>query len=113
MSASRAEAEITRLIGFYLSIEQASRDMLSAARQNDWGRVGEIQEHCGLLIDQVRRLNGRLVLSRDEQRAKLRIIRQIVQTEAQLRRLSYPWTDRYEHLVFAEPGRSAPSGRAA
>lgn len=113
MSTSRAEAEITRLIGFYLSIEQASRDMLSAARESDWGRVGEIQEHCGMLIDQVRRLNGKVVLSRDEQRAKLRIIRQIVQNEAQIRRLSYPWTDRYEHLMFAGPGRSPPSGRTA
>jgi flagellar protein FliT len=103
MSGLRAEAEINRLIGFYLSIEQASRDMLAAARESDWARVGGIQEHCSVLIDQVRRLNGRVVLSRSEQRAKLRIVRQIVQNEAQIRRLAYPWTERYEHLVFGGP----------
>jgi hypothetical protein len=108
MSENRAEAEISRLIGFYLSIEQASRDMLSAALDSDWDRVGEIQVHCGVLIDQVRRLNGRVVLSRHEQRAKLRIIRQIVQNEAQIRRLAYPWTERYEHLVFGAGRRAAP-----
>jgi flagellar protein FliT len=100
MTGTRAEAEISRLIGFYLSIEQASRDMLAAARESDWTRVGSIQEHCSLLIDQVRRLNGKVVLSRNEQRAKLRIVRQIVQNEAQIRRLAHPWTDRYERLVF-------------
>lgn len=102
MTASRAEAEISRLIGFYLSIEQASRDMLSAALDSDWDRVGSIQEHCTVLIDEVRRLDGRVVLSRNEQRAKMRIVRQIVQNEAQIRRLAYPWTERYEHLVFAQ-----------
>lgn len=104
MTTSRAEAEISRLIGFYLSIERASKDMLEAALDSDWDRVASIQEHCSVLIDQVRRLNGRVVLSRNEQRAKLRIVRQIVQNEAQVRRLAYPWTERYDHLVFG-PGR--------
>ena len=102
MTGTRAEAEISRLIGFYISIEQASRDMLAAARESDWSRVGSIQEHCSLLIDQVRRLNGKVVLSRNEQRAKLRIIRQIVQNEAQIRRLAYPWTERYEYLMLGK-----------
>ena len=39
MSAVRAEAEIDRLIGFYLSIERASRDMLAAAQDSDWYMV--------------------------------------------------------------------------
>jgi flagellar protein FliT len=110
MTGTRAEAEISRLIGVYISIEQASRDMLAAARESDWSRVGSIQEHCSLLIDQVRRLNGKVVLSRNEQRAKLRIIRQIVQNEAQIRRLAHPWTDRYDHLVFGGAGSGERAG---
>jgi flagellar protein FliT len=110
MSATRVEAEISRLIGFYLSIEQASRDMLAAARDSDWTQVGSIQKECSLLIDQVRRMNGRVVLSRNEQRAKMRIVRQIVQNEAQIRRLSHPWTDRYEQLVFGAGSGGAPAG---
>jgi len=113
MSESRADAEVGRLIGFYLSIEHASRDMLAAARDSDWDRVGEIHERCGALIDQVRRLNGRVVLARDDQRAKLRIIRQIVRNEAQIRRLAYPWSERYEHLVFGAVAGPGPAGRAA
>jgi flagellar protein FliT len=102
MSAVRAEAEIDRLIGSYLSIERASRDMLAAAQDSDWARVGAIQEHCGVLIDQVRRLHGRVALNRAEQRAKLKIVRQIVQNEAQIRRLAYPWSERYEYLMVGQ-----------
>lgn len=102
MSAVRAEAEIERLIGVYVSIERASRDMLAAAQDSDWERVSAIQEHCSVLIDQVRRLNGRVSLNRREQREKLRIVRQIVQNEAQIRRLAYPWTERYEYLMLGK-----------
>ena len=111
MSAIRAEAEIERLIGFYLSIGRASRDMLDAAQDSDWDRVGAIQEHCTLLIDQVRRLSRKVSLNRHDQRAKLRIIRQIVRNEAQIRRLAYPWTERYEHLMLGRDLDAPPGGR--
>ena len=100
MNALRNDAEIDRLIGSYISIERASRDMLCAAQDSDWERVGAIQAHCGVLIDQLRRLHGRVSLNRTEQRARLRILRNIVQNEAQIRRLSYPWTERYEYLML-------------
>jgi len=113
MSATLADAEISRLLGFYLTIEQASRSMLEAALESDWERVGEIHDQCGALIAQVRRLSGRIVLPREEQRAKLRIIRQIVRNEAQIRRLAYPWSERYEHLVFGGVGAAGTAGRPA
>lgn len=111
MTPLRSEAEIERLIGFYLSIERASRDMLEAAQESDWDRVGAIQEHCGLLIDQVRRLSSRVSLNRHEQKAKLKIVRQIVRNEAQIRRLAYPWTERYEHLMLGRDLDVPPAGR--
>jgi flagellar protein FliT len=106
MTVVRAEADVDRLLGLYMTVERASRDMLGAALESDWDRVASIQERCGALIDEIRGMNARIVLSRDEQRAKLRIVRQIVQHEAQVRRLAYPWTERYEHLVF-DPRRPA------
>ncbi len=98
--------DVNRLIGCYLAIEHATRQMLAAAREGHWERVGEIQESCAELIAQVRQLNASVVLSRYEQRSKLRIIRQIVQNEAQIRRLAYPWSERYEQLVSAGTPRA-------
>lgn len=111
MTGTVFDGQVDRLIGLYLSIEQASRDMLAAARDSDWDRVGTIHEACSALIDEVRRLNTRVVLDRDGQRAKLRIVRQIVRNEAQIRRLAYPWSERWEHLVFGSVGVAGPAAR--
>jgi flagellar protein FliT len=113
MNAPRVDAQIDRLISLYLSIERASRDMLDAAQDSDWERVAAIQEHCGALIHQVRRLGRRVVLTRDERKATLRVVRQIVRNEAQIRRLAYPWTDRYEHLALARNLDPVPGGHRA
>lgn len=104
MTEAVFEEDVERLIGVYQEIEQASRDMLAAARDADWDRVAEIHEACSVLIDTVRRMNRQLEIGRDAQRAKLRIIRQIVRNEAQIRRLAYPWSERWEHLVFGSVG---------
>jgi len=106
----QTEAPDSRLLGCYLSIERASRDMLSAARDSDWERVSEIQARCGALIDQARRLGGGASLSRTDQKTKMRIVRQIVLNEAQIRRLAYPWSERFEQLVFGGPAQM-PAGR--
>ncbi len=111
MTAARAEADTGRLIGFYLSIEHASRDMLAAASEDDWDRVAGIQRHCDVLIEQVRRLAARVVLSAAEQRTKMRIMRQIVRNEAQVRRLAHPWTVRHEQLVFPRDARPSDPER--
>ncbi|HYF60010.1 MAG TPA: flagellar protein FliT [Burkholderiaceae bacterium] len=112
MTGASAGADVNRLIGLYLSVEETSRRMLTAARDSDWDRVGALQEECGALIDEVRRLGARVALSREEQRTKLRIVRQIVQNEAQIRRLAYPWSERYEHLVFSSPPAPRVPGEA-
>jgi flagellar protein FliT len=99
MTAATREAEVGRLIGSYLSIERASRDMLAAAVVDDWDRVAGIQQRCDELIDQVRGLAVRVALPAAERRAKMRIIRQIVRNEAQIRRLAQPWTARHERML--------------
>ena len=112
MTATPPPSDGGRLLGFYLSIEHASRDMLAAATDDDWDRVAGIQQHCELLIEQVRRLAPGVALSGPEQRAKMRILRRIVRNEAQIRRLAFPWTARHEQLLFPR-GRGPASGEPA
>ena len=102
MESVRHDANIERLIGLYQSIERASREMLNAAQDSDWERVGSGQQRCGQLIDQVRELAAGVSLNRLERKTKLRILRQIVRNEAQIRRLAYPWTERYEYLMVGQ-----------
>jgi flagellar protein FliT len=113
MTIAFVESEITRLIDLYTAIERASDDMLSAALQSDWEAVNAVQARCALLIDQVRRLNARVVLSRKDQTAKLKLMRQIVQNEAHVRRLAYPWTERFDTVMFGGTSGTGESQQAA
>jgi flagellar protein FliT len=113
MTLAFVESEITRLIGLYTAIERASDDMLSAALQSDWEAVNSVQAQCALLIEQVRRLNARVVLSRKDHSAKMKLMRQIVQNEAHVRRLAYPWTERFDTMIFGGEPSSGDAKQAA
>jgi flagellar protein FliT len=102
-------ADADRLLDAYAAIEQSSRDMLDAAQRRDWERFAALHADCSALIDEVRRAGG-ASLQRDAQRTRLRIMRRIVQNEALIRRLSFPWTDRYEQMLF---GSAADGPRSA
>ena len=112
MNASPERTDTGRLIGFYRSSEDASRDMLAAAIDDDWNRVAGLQRRCEVLVSQVRRLSGRVALSPAEQHARMRIMRGIVRNEAQLRRLSQPWSGPHD-LPGARAGRPPLGGHAA
>jgi hypothetical protein len=99
MAQTHSEAEFQRMLHGYSMIERCSRDMLIAARMADWPRVAQLFEDCAQTLREVRRLNQTLTLSRDERKAKLKVIRLIIRNEAQIRRLASPWSDRYEYLM--------------
>ena len=113
MTLTFVESEITRLIGLYTAIERASDDMLTAALQSDWDAVNAVQAQCAMLIEQVRRLNARVVLSRKDHSAKMKLMRQIVQNEAHVRRLAYPWTERFDTMMFGGAPSTGESQQAA
>jgi len=108
--AGHSPAEFQRMLGFYTKVEHPSRDMLRAARLADWERVAHIVAGCATTLAELRHLNQRLVLSRDERKAKLRVMRQIIRYEAQIRRLASPWDVRYERLLLGHAAALEPAG---
>jgi flagellar protein FliT len=108
--ATNNPAEFQRMLGFYTQVEQASREMLVAARLADWDQVAEIVARCAAPIRELRRLNLTLALNRDERKTKLRVMRQIIRNEAQVRRLASPWNDRYERLLLGHAAAITPTG---
>lgn len=95
------QASIENLIGLYAAIEIASRDMLTAALEGNWEAVTKAQDHCASLIDQTRHIKPGIVLTEKQQRARLRIMKQILQNEAKVRRLSSPWVGRSDRPALA------------
>jgi flagellar protein FliT len=79
------------LIDYYKAIEDSSRQMLNAAKSEDWEQVVRFEGACAVLIEQLRdRANAEALLP--EQRAeKTRIMQRILNNDAQIRYLAEPW----------------------
>lgn len=96
-----------QLLSYYEAIEQASADMLNAARAGDWDEVVKLEGACVLLISQLKHaaqtqtqtqaqaqaprgpLGEPAVL--DAARTKSRIMQRILINDAEIRHLAEPW----------------------
>lgn len=87
------------LMQYYEAIEQASADMLEAARQGDWDRVMRLEGACALLIAQLKHTATQTRMAREEVRAKSRIMQRILLNDAEIRHLADPWMEDLDHLL--------------
>jgi len=79
------------LLTFYEAIEQASAEMLAAARAGNWDEVVKLEGACVLLISQLKNAARENDLKPDEARAKSRIMQRILVNDAEIRQLAEPW----------------------
>ena len=81
----------TELLSYYEAIEQASCDMLSAAKAGDWDAVVKLEGACVLLISQLKNAARGNALSVEESQLKSRIMKRILVNDAEIRQLAEPW----------------------
>ena len=62
----------TRLLSYYEAIEQASADMLNAAKAGDWDQVVKLEGACVLLISQLKHAARQAPLDAEASKAKSR-----------------------------------------
>jgi len=82
-----------QLLSYYEAIEQASAQMLSAARQGDWDEVVRMEGACALLISQLKSAADSQTLAADEAPLKAKIMQRILLNDAEIRQLAEPWMD--------------------
>ena len=87
-----------QLLSYYEAIEQASADMLNAARAGKWDEVVKLEGACVLLISQLKHAAQENDESQptapqvlDAARAKSRIMQRILVNDAEIRHLAEPW----------------------
>ena len=73
----------SELLNYYEAIEQASADMLSAARTGNWDEVVKLEGACVLLISQL----------------KTRIMQRILLNDAEIRHLAEPWLEDLDQVM--------------
>ncbi len=89
----------TPLLGYYEALEQASTDMLSAAREANWDQVVKLEGACVLLIAQLKHAAGNTNLSGEEARLKTRMMQRILVNDAEMRTLAEPWLEDLDRML--------------
>jgi flagellar protein FliT len=91
------------LMNYYKAIEQASADMLAAARVGDWDQVVKLEGACVLLISQLKNAARASELDGETARAKSRIMQRILVNDAEIRNLAEPWLSDIDNLMHGRP----------
>ena len=75
------------LLNYYQAIEQASQDMLEAARGAKWDAVVKLEGACAVLIAQL----------------KSRLMQRILLNDAEIRQLAEPWLEDLDDILAGRP----------
>lgn len=92
-----------KLIDYYKAIEQGSRQMLEAAKADDWDQVVRFESACAVLIEQLRERAGGAELAPAERQEKAQIMQRILKIDAQMRSLAEPWLQQVDYLYVQAP----------
>ncbi len=85
-----------KLIDYYRAIEEASGQMLEAAKSDDWDGVVRLEGTCAVLIEQLRFASSSQELPIEQRSEKSGIMRRILANDAQIRYLAEPWMAHFE-----------------
>jgi flagellar protein FliT len=99
MNTTGTPAMTSPLLNYYEAIEQASQDMLEAARSGNWDQVVKLEGACALLISQLKNAASRQPLPSDEAQLKSRIMQRILVNDAEIRHLAEPWLEQLDELL--------------
>ena len=98
-----ARPTTTELMTYYKAIEQASADMLAAARNGNWDQVVKLEGACVLLISQLKSASKTSELDKEAARNKSRIMQRILINDAEIRHLAEPWLADIDNLMTGRP----------
>jgi flagellar protein FliT len=90
------------LLNYYEAIEQASSDMLEAARGGNWDQVVKLESACALLISQLKHAASQTALGAEEAQLKSRIMQRILVNDAEIRCLAEPWLEELDRAMTGQ-----------
>lgn len=91
------------LLNYYEAIEQASQEMLVAARAGNWDAVVKLESACALLISQLKRNAAERPLAAEEAQLKSKIMQRILVNDAEIRQLAEPWLEDLDNVLAGRP----------
>lgn len=91
------------LLNYYEAIEQASQDMLEAARCGNWDHVVKLEGACAVLIGKLKHAAAAQPLGSEEAQLKSRIMQRIMVNDAEIRTLAEPWLEDLDQILGGRP----------
>ena len=91
------------LLNYYEAIEQASLDMLIAARGGKWDEVVRLESACAVLISVLKRAASTDALDTHQARVKSKIMQRILVNDAEIRQLAEPWLEDLDNVLAGRP----------
>jgi flagellar protein FliT len=91
------------LLSYYQAIEDASHDMLTAARAGNWDQVVKLEGACAMLISQLKHAAIEQPLISEEAQLKSRVMQRILVNDAEIRQLAEPWLDDLDDILTGRP----------
>ena len=88
-----------QLLSYYEAIEQASADMLAAAKCGNWDEVVKLEGACALLISQLKHAAAKEAMDAEAAKLKSVIMQRILLNDAEIRHLAEPWLDDLDNLL--------------
>jgi flagellar protein FliT len=98
------------LIERYEAIAAVSRQMLAAARADDWVEVKRLEHRCRELIAALQAVARTHRLSVAEQRRRIELLRGILADDAEMRQRAEPWLKQLERMLVARAPKRVARG---
>jgi flagellar protein FliT len=93
------------LLQYYQAIEQASEEMLDAARREQWDEVLGLESTCAILVAQLKHEAKVQELAKDQLELKNKIMQRILNNDARIRVLAEPWIEDLDRMMEGRPIR--------
>ena len=88
-------------INIYENILNTTNKMLTAAQNDEWDQLVELEQECRKLTDKLIANNTEheVILSEDLQQQKVKIIHQVLANDAQIRTITEPWMAQLQNIL--------------
>ncbi len=88
-----------QIVERYTRMADASHRMLSAAREDDWDTVGEVEKECATLIAELAQMGDLAPSDPGLRQQKLGLMKRVLADDAEIRVLSQPWLKKLDALL--------------
>ena len=88
-----------QVINIYEDILAITRKMLIAAQNSDWDKLVKLEQECKRLTNELKINEPEPILNQEQQQQKLKIIRQVLDDDAQIRSITEPWMEKLQDIL--------------